>query len=101
MRYRPIVEEADDIQRDRLQAVFDAVDELATSAARSSIFMSGERGIRDTADALASAICTTPNACRCTRACRTASRTACSSRRRGAHCAGDQRGRNLADRTGH
>ncbi|MDC9146181.1 hypothetical protein PSK87_10780 [Escherichia coli] len=29
MRYRPIVEEADDTERDQLQAIFDAVDELS------------------------------------------------------------------------
>ncbi len=28
VRYRPIVEEADDTERDQLQAIFDAVDEL-------------------------------------------------------------------------
>jgi hypothetical protein len=29
VRYRPIVEDADDTERDQLQAIFDAVDELA------------------------------------------------------------------------
>lgn len=53
VRYRPIVEEADDTERDQLQAIFDAVDELGReSAGDILIFMSGEREIRDTADAL-------------------------------------------------
>lgn len=53
VRYRPIVEEADDTERDQLQAIFDAVDELSQeSHGDILIFMSGEREIRDTADAL-------------------------------------------------
>ncbi len=53
VRYRPIVEEADDTERDQLQAIFDAVDELGQeSPGDILIFMSGEREIRDTADAL-------------------------------------------------
>jgi len=54
VRYRPIVEDNDDSERDQLQAIFDAVDELGQeSAGDILIFMSGEREIRDTADALA------------------------------------------------
>ncbi|MDF7680964.1 ATP-dependent RNA helicase HrpA [Enterobacteriaceae bacterium ESL0689] len=53
VRYRPIVDEVDDGDRDQLQAIFDAVDELEReSAGDILIFMSGEREIRDTADAL-------------------------------------------------
>jgi len=53
VRYRPIVEEAEDTERDQLQAIFDAVDELGQeSRGDILIFMSGEREIRDTADAL-------------------------------------------------
>ncbi|WP_256972861.1 ATP-dependent RNA helicase HrpA, partial [Klebsiella variicola] len=53
VRYRPIVEEADDTERDQLQAIFDAVDELGREGPGDIlIFMSGEREIRDTADAL-------------------------------------------------
>ena len=53
VRYRPIVEDADDTERDQLQAIFDAVDELGQeSQGDILIFMSGEREIRDTADAL-------------------------------------------------
>lgn len=52
VRYRPIVEEADDTERDQLQAIFDAVDELSRKPPRHSDLMSGEREIRDTADAL-------------------------------------------------
>lgn len=53
VRYRPVVEDADDTNRDQLQAIFDAVDELGQeSRGDILIFMSGEREIRDTADAL-------------------------------------------------
>ncbi|NJD85916.1 ATP-dependent RNA helicase HrpA [Candidatus Erwinia dacicola] len=53
VRYRPVVEDADDTDRDQLQAIFDAVDELGReSRGDILIFMSGEREIRDTADAL-------------------------------------------------
>jgi len=53
VRYRPMVEDADDTERDQLQAIFDAVDELGNeSPGDILIFMSGEREIRDTADAL-------------------------------------------------
>lgn len=38
VRYRPIVEEADDTERDQLQAIFDAVDELSQKAPRHSDF---------------------------------------------------------------
>ena len=47
------MEEADDTERDQLQAIFDAVDELGREGPGDIlIFMSGEREIRDTADAL-------------------------------------------------
>ncbi|WP_275235319.1 ATP-dependent RNA helicase HrpA, partial [Pantoea ananatis] len=53
VRYRPVVEEAEDVDRDQLQAIFDAVDELGREGRGDIlIFMSGEREIRDTADAL-------------------------------------------------
>ncbi|PIJ48584.1 ATP-dependent RNA helicase HrpA [Erwinia sp. OLTSP20] len=53
VRYRPVVEDADDSERDQLQAILDAVDELcAEGPGDILIFMSGEREIRDTADAL-------------------------------------------------
>ncbi|HBH67697.1 MAG TPA: ATP-dependent RNA helicase HrpA, partial [Erwinia persicina] len=53
VRYRPVVEDAEDTDRDQLQAIFDAVDELGQeSRGDILIFMSGEREIRDTADAL-------------------------------------------------
>ena len=53
VRYRPVVEDAEDTDRDQLQAIFDAVDELGhESRGDILIFMSGEREIRDTADAL-------------------------------------------------
>lgn len=53
VRYRPVVDDADDNERDQLQAIFDAVDELGREGPGDIlIFMSGEREIRDTADAL-------------------------------------------------
>ncbi|WP_264272695.1 ATP-dependent RNA helicase HrpA [Duffyella gerundensis] len=53
VRYRPVSEESDEGDRDQLQAIFDAVDELGNeSRGDILIFMSGEREIRDTADAL-------------------------------------------------
>jgi ATP-dependent helicase HrpA len=53
VRYRPIVDEDKDVDRDQLQAIFDAVDELSReSMGDILIFMSGEQEIRDTADAL-------------------------------------------------
>ncbi|MBJ3816763.1 ATP-dependent RNA helicase HrpA [Shimwellia pseudoproteus] len=53
VRYRPVVDSADDTERDQLQAIFDAVDELGHEAPGDIlIFMSGEREIRDTADGL-------------------------------------------------
>ncbi len=53
VRYRPVVEDAKDSERDQLQAIFDAVDELSSEGRGDIlIFMSGEREIRDTADAL-------------------------------------------------
>lgn len=53
VRYRPIVEEANDVERDQLQAIYDAVEELGREGPGDIlIFMSGEREIRDTADGL-------------------------------------------------
>lgn len=50
-RYRPLVDGAE--QKDLLDGLFDAVDELATEGLGDIlIFMNGEREIRDTADAL-------------------------------------------------
>jgi ATP-dependent helicase HrpA len=53
VRYRPIVEDAADADRDQTQAICDAVDELcAEGPGDILVFLSGEREIRDTADAL-------------------------------------------------
>jgi ATP-dependent helicase HrpA len=53
VRYRPIGEEADD-DRDQVQAVCDAVGELLGEGREDVlVFLSGEREIRDTAEALA------------------------------------------------
>ncbi|HEY9368425.1 ATP-dependent RNA helicase HrpA, partial [Streptomyces sp.] len=59
VRYRPLLEEAesdsggDDSDRDQITAICDAVDELqAEGPGDVLVFLSGEREIRDTADAL-------------------------------------------------
>ncbi|MEC4016474.1 ATP-dependent RNA helicase HrpA [Streptomyces sp. H27-D2] len=56
VRYRPLLEEgADDSDRDQITAICDAVDELQDEGDGSGdvlVFLSGEREIRDTADAL-------------------------------------------------
>nr|WP_084419091.1 ATP-dependent RNA helicase HrpA [Photobacterium sp. J15] len=53
VRYRPVNEDGDDPDRDQLQAIFEAVDELCDEGLGDIlIFMNGEREIRDTADAL-------------------------------------------------
>ncbi len=53
VRYRPVVDEAQDSDRDQLQAILDAVDELCHEGPGDIlVFMSGEREIRDTAEAL-------------------------------------------------
>ncbi|HEX4821566.1 MAG TPA: ATP-dependent RNA helicase HrpA, partial [Acidimicrobiales bacterium] len=53
VRYRPLVDEENDIERDQTQAICDAVDELRREGPGDVlVFLSGEREIRDTADAL-------------------------------------------------
>ncbi|GAB3530373.1 ATP-dependent RNA helicase HrpA [Photobacterium alginatilyticum] len=53
VRYRPVSEDGEDSDRDQLQAIFDAVDELCDEGFGDIlIFMNGEREIRDTTDAL-------------------------------------------------
>ncbi|MFG2194887.1 ATP-dependent RNA helicase HrpA [Streptomyces sp. NPDC048639] len=54
VRYRPLLEEgAEDSDRDQITAICDAVDELqAEGPGDVLVFLSGEREIRDTADAL-------------------------------------------------
>ncbi|MGR8009748.1 ATP-dependent RNA helicase HrpA [Streptomyces hypolithicus] len=54
VRYRPLLEEdGDDSDRDQITAIADAVDELqAEGPGDVLVFLSGEREIRDTADAL-------------------------------------------------
>jgi ATP-dependent helicase HrpA len=58
VRYRPLVDDGDDVAddtvRDQVQAICDAVGELRAEAPGDIlVFLSGEREIRDTADALA------------------------------------------------
>ncbi|MGH9060820.1 MAG: helicase-related protein, partial [Acidimicrobiales bacterium] len=53
VRYRPVVADAGDVGRDQVQAVGDAVAELcAEGRGDILVFLSGEREIRDTAEAL-------------------------------------------------
>ncbi|MFK4224355.1 ATP-dependent RNA helicase HrpA [Streptomyces sp. NPDC019890] len=54
VRYRPLLEEdSDDSDRDQITAICDAVEELQTEGKGDIlVFLSGEREIRDTADAL-------------------------------------------------
>ncbi|MEU8626797.1 ATP-dependent RNA helicase HrpA [Streptomyces sp. NPDC048669] len=54
VRYRPLLEEdSDDSDRDQITAICDAVDELQSEGPGDVlVFLSGEREIRDTADAL-------------------------------------------------
>lgn len=53
VRYRPIMGDNNDSDRDQIDGIIDAVNELGReSAGDILIFMSGEREIRDTADAL-------------------------------------------------
>ncbi|MFE6039689.1 ATP-dependent RNA helicase HrpA [Streptomyces sp. NPDC056452] len=54
VRYRPLLEEdSEDSDRDQITAICDAVDELQSEAPGDVlVFLSGEREIRDTADAL-------------------------------------------------
>ncbi|MET7887297.1 ATP-dependent RNA helicase HrpA [Streptomyces avermitilis] len=54
VRYRPLLEEdADDADRDQITAITEAVEELAAEGKGDIlVFLSGEREIRDTADAL-------------------------------------------------
>lgn len=52
-RYRPLINDDNDHDRDQLDAIFDAVDELCQEGLGDIlIFMNGEREIRDTADGL-------------------------------------------------
>ncbi len=103
VRYRPIVEEADDTERDQLQAIFDAVDELGNER-RGRHSDLHERRARN------------PRYRRCAEQARPAphrdSAAVCApvqqraeprlpAAQRAPHRAGDQRGGNLADRAGH
>ena len=67
VRYRPVIDPDDpdaDPDRDQLQAILDAVDELATEPGSGDVlvFLSGEREIRDTAEALRGRTTGTPGA---------------------------------------
>ena len=83
VRYRPLLEEGgqDEADRDQITAICDAVDELQSEGPGDIlVFLSGEREIRDTADALQQeGPAGPPRSCRCTPGCRTPSSTASSS----------------------
>ncbi|MFP1454563.1 hypothetical protein ACLB1O_10285 [Escherichia coli] len=85
-----------------MQAIFDAVDELSQeSLGDILIFMSGEREIRDTADALNKLnLRHTEILPLYARLSNSEQNRVFQSHQRTAHCAGDQRRGNLADRTG-
>jgi ATP-dependent helicase HrpA len=54
VRYHPVVEDAEDVGRDQIQAICDAVEELSAEGTGDIlVFLSGEREIRDAADAIA------------------------------------------------
>ena len=82
VRYRPVEGDAEDTTRkEEEQALVDAVDELCREGEGDVlVFLPGEREIRDAAEVLRRArTCRGPKSCRCIRACRPPSRTACSS----------------------
>ena len=104
MRYRPLTVESGDItfDRDPVDAVCEAVDELSAEGEGDIlVFLSGEREIRDTADALRDRRLRNTEIVRCTRAvcCRATQSVLAAHRptRRPCH----QRGRDLADRSRH
>ena len=73
--------------RDYLQGINDALDELAREAPGDVlVFLSGENEIRDAADAIRDATSPTPKCSPSTAACRAPSSTACSSRPRCRAC---------------
>ena len=89
VRYRPLVELHPDgrhvvAERDQVTGVVEAVEELWTEAPPSPdatdilVFFSGEREIRDAADALTPSSCPTPRCCHCSRGCPPRSSTGCS-----------------------
>lgn len=86
VRYRPLLEDdTDDSDRDQITAICDAVDELDHEAPGDVlVFLSGEREIRDTADALNKRNLRHTEVLPSTPASRTPSSTGCSSATRGA-----------------
>lgn len=81
VRYRPLLEDdSEDSDRDQITAICDAVDELqAEGPGDILVFLSGEREIRDTADALEKRKLRLTEVLPSTRASRTPSSTASSS----------------------
>jgi ATP-dependent helicase HrpA len=98
VRYRPVVDE--DV--DQVQAVVQAVDELSDEGPGDVlVFLSGEREIRDTADALKGAVPEGTEVVPLFARLSAPSSTGSSRRTRAAGRAGDQRRRDLAHRAGH
>ena len=104
VRYRPLLEEeGDDSDRDQITAICDAVEELQGEGKGDIlVFLSGEREIRDTADALDEEelpLHRGPAPLRAALARRAAPRLPAAHRPQDR--SGDQRRRDLADRPGH
>ena len=83
VRYRPVEGDEEDTTRDEEEAGARRRGRRSSAAAGPGdvlVFLPGEREIREAAEVLAqgAANCATPRSCRCTRACRTPSRTASS-----------------------
>ena len=102
VRYRPIVEEADDTERDQLQAIFDAVDELSQKARRHSDFYERRaRNSRYRRCAEQAELTPYGNLAALCAAFEQRTEPRLPVAQWTAHCAGDQRRGNLADRTGY
>ena len=85
LRYRPLIdEESDRPDRDQVQGIVEAVEELSHEGPGDVlVFLSGEREIHDTADALRRLnLAAAPRCCRCTPGCPRPSSTRSSSGRR-------------------
>lgn len=102
VRYRPIVEEADDTERDQLQAIFDAVDELSQKAPRhSDLYERRARNSRYRRCAEQAELTPYRNLAALCTAFQQRTEPRVPVAQRATHCTGDQCRGNLADRTGY
>lgn len=102
VRYRPIVEEADDTERDQLQAIFDAVDELSGKPRRhSDLYERRARNSRYRRCAEQAELTPYRNLAALCTAFQQRTEPRVPVAQRATHCTGDQRRGNLADRTGY